>query len=168
MGTGKQYDEEFKKQAIKLAKEIGTKAAADELCIPKGTLGTWVQKARIGEIDTGAGSRTPGESLTIAQQLQAANKRIKELEKKNRELEELNEFLEEASADGRISFYCKALEVTRQAFYDHLSHKNAPWKYQALADEMMKIHEEDQYNDCYGREHMYLALQQRKAAGMLL
>ena len=57
-----------------------------------------MQKARIGEIDTGAGSRTPGESLTIAQQLQAANKRIKELEKKNRELEELNEFLEETSA----------------------------------------------------------------------
>ena len=25
MGTGKQYDEEFKKQAIKLAKEVGTK-----------------------------------------------------------------------------------------------------------------------------------------------
>jgi len=24
MGTGKQYDEDFKKQAIKLAKEIGT------------------------------------------------------------------------------------------------------------------------------------------------
>ena len=57
------------------------------------------------------------------------------------------------------------MEVTRQAFYDHLSHKNAPWKYQVLADEMMKIHEEDQYNDCYGRERMYLALQQRKAAG---
>ena len=54
MGTGKQYDEEFKKQTIKLTKEIGTKAAAYELCIPKGTLGTWVQKARIGEIDTGA------------------------------------------------------------------------------------------------------------------
>ena len=28
METGKQYDEEFKKQAIKLAKEVGTKAAA--------------------------------------------------------------------------------------------------------------------------------------------
>jgi len=27
MGTGKQYDEECKKQAIKLAKVIGTKAA---------------------------------------------------------------------------------------------------------------------------------------------
>ena len=57
------------------------------------------------------------------------------------------------------------MEVTRQEFYDHLSHKNAPWKYQALADEMMKIHEKDQYNDCYGRERMYLALQQRKDAG---
>ena len=40
MGTGKQYDEEFKKQAIMLAKEIGNAAAAKELGIPKGTLGT--------------------------------------------------------------------------------------------------------------------------------
>ena len=84
MRTGKQYDEEFKKQAIKLAKEVGNTAAANELGVPKGTLGTWMRKARSGEI--------------LAQQLQAANKRIKELEKKNRELEELNEFLEEASA----------------------------------------------------------------------
>ena len=98
MGTVKQYDEEFKKQAIKLAKEIGNKAAAEEHGIPKGTIGTWLKKARNGEIDTGTGTRKPEESLNIAQQLQAANKRIKELEKKNRELEELNEFLEEASA----------------------------------------------------------------------
>ena len=98
MGTGRQYDEEFKKQAIKLGKEVGIKAAAEELCIPKGTLGTWLKKARAGEIDTGLGTRTPEESLNLAEQLQAANKRIKELEKANRELEELNEFLEEASA----------------------------------------------------------------------
>ncbi len=98
MGTGKQYDEEYKKQAVKLAKEIGNKAAAEELGIPKGTLGTWLRRERSGEIDTGTGTRSPDESLNLAQQLQAANKRIKELEKKNRELEELNEFLEEASA----------------------------------------------------------------------
>lgn len=98
MGTGRQYDEEFKKQAVKLAKEIGSKAAAEELGIPKGTLGTWVNKARTGEIDSGTGTRSPEESLNIAQQLQAANKKIKEQEKKIRELEELNEFLEEASA----------------------------------------------------------------------
>ena len=98
MGTGRQYNEEFKKQAILLAKEIGNAAAATELGIPKGTLGTWVNKAKAGEIDTGSGTRTPEESLNLAGQLQAANKRIKELEKKNRELEKLNEFLEEASA----------------------------------------------------------------------
>ena len=98
MGTGRQYDEEFKKQAILLAKEIGNAAAATELGIPKGTLGTWVHKAKAGEIDTGSGTRTPEESMNLAGQLQAANKRIKELEKKNRELEKLNDFLEEASA----------------------------------------------------------------------
>lgn len=98
MGTGKQYDEEIKKQAVKLAMEVGNKSAAEELGIPKGTLGTWLRKARAGEIDTGSGTRTADESLNLAQQLQAANKRIKELEKANRELEELNEFLEEASA----------------------------------------------------------------------
>ena len=98
MGTGRQYNEEFKKQAILLAKEVGNAAAAKELGIPKGTLGTWVNKAKVGEIDTGSGTRTPEESMNLAQQLQAANKRIKELEKKNRELERLNEFLEEASA----------------------------------------------------------------------
>ena len=31
MGTGKQYSEEYKKEAVKLAKEIGNKAAAEEL-----------------------------------------------------------------------------------------------------------------------------------------
>ena len=98
MRTIRQYDEEFKKQAIKLAKEIGVKATAEELEIPKGTLGTWMKKAREGQIDTGVGSRSTEEALNIAQQLQEANRRIRELEKKNRKLEELNEFLEEASA----------------------------------------------------------------------
>ena len=71
MGTGKQYDEEFKKQAIMLAKEIGSAAALIELGIPKGTLGTWVHKAKAGEIDTGSGTRTPEESLNLTGQLQA-------------------------------------------------------------------------------------------------
>lgn len=98
MGTGRQYDEEYKKQAIKLSKEVGNTKAAKELGIPKGTLGTWIRKAKEGEIDTGLGTREPEETLNLAQQLQAANKRIKEQEKRIRELEGLNEFLEEASA----------------------------------------------------------------------
>ena len=56
MGTGRQYDEEFKRQAVKLPKEVGNKAAAEEPEIPKGTLGTWLNRARAGEINTGAGT----------------------------------------------------------------------------------------------------------------
>ena len=89
MGTGRQYDEKFKVQAVKLANETGTKQAAEELGIPKGTLGGWVKKAKDGEIDTGSGSRSPEEALNLVQQLQEAKKRIKELEKSNKELKEL-------------------------------------------------------------------------------
>ncbi|MCI5794527.1 MAG: IS3 family transposase, partial [Ruminococcus sp.] len=39
---------------------------------------------------------------------------------------------------GKIRFYCKALEVSRQAFYDYLKRKKKPWKYQPLADAMLK------------------------------
>ena len=98
MGTGRQYDEKFKLEAIKLAKEIGTKKAAEELGIPKNTLGGWISKARKGEIDTGKGNRNPEEALNLAQQLQEERKKVKALEKRIKELEELNEFLEEASA----------------------------------------------------------------------
>jgi len=98
MSTERKYDDEFKRQAVKLAKEVGTKAAVAERCIPKSTLLAWVRNANNELIDTGSGTRTSEESLNLAQQLQAANKHIKEIEKKNRELEELNEFLEEASA----------------------------------------------------------------------
>ena len=57
------------------------------------------------------------------------------------------------------------MEVTRTAFYDYIDRKNQPWKYQPLADEMIKIHNEDKCNDCYGRERMYMALTQKKESG---
>lgn len=98
MGTGRQYDEKFKVEAVKLAKEIGTKQAAEELGIPKGTLGGWLKKAREGKIDTGSGSRKPEESRSLVQQLQEARRQLKEQEKEIKRLKELNEFLEEASA----------------------------------------------------------------------
>ncbi len=72
---------------------------------------------------------------------------------------------EDGSIKGKISFCCKALEVSREKFYDYLNRKAGPWKYEALASEMMKIHVEDEYNDCYGRERMYMALIQKKEAG---
>ena len=40
---------------------------------------------------------------------------------------------------GKISFYCKALHVSRQAFNKYLKAKAIPWKYQPLADAMVAI-----------------------------
>lgn len=52
---------------------------------------------------------------------------------------------------GKIAFYCRMLQVSRQGFYDYLEARDRPWKYQALADAMMEINAEDECNDTYGR-----------------
>ena len=57
---------------------------------------------------------------------------------------------------GKISFYCNTLQVSRQAFYDYLERKGKPWKYQPLADAMLKIHDEDEENADYGRVRMMM------------
>ena len=59
---------------------------------------------------------------------------------------------------GKISFYCRVLEVTRQGFYEYLRNRDKPWKYEALAAEMIEITKEDECNDTYGRERMHQAL----------
>lgn len=66
---------------------------------------------------------------------------------------------------GKISFYCKALRVSRQAFDKYLKIKDAPWKYQALADATIDICSEDECNDTYGRIRMYQALQPKQPEG---
>ena len=63
---------------------------------------------------------------------------------------------------GKTSFYCKALEVSRQGFYEYLKKKNKPWKYEELAAMMIEIREEDEYNDTYGRVRMREALLLKK------
>ena len=68
---------------------------------------------------------------------------------------------------GKISFYCSTLEVSRQAFYGYLERKDTPWKYQPLADAMLKIHDEDEENADYGRVRMYQALRYQKEIGKL-
>lgn len=94
----RKYDEEYKVQAVKLAKELGVNAAARELGMPKGTLHTWVTAAKRGELDTGEGSHTPEEALNLAGELKALRRQVKEQEKEIKRLKEENEFLAEASA----------------------------------------------------------------------
>lgn len=65
---------------------------------------------------------------------------------------------EDGRNKGKIAFYCRVLDVSRQGFYHHLEAAKRPWKYQALAEAMMEIHAEDPYNDTYGRIRMHQAL----------
>jgi len=97
-GNQKKYDREYKLQAVKLSKEIGGSKAAAELGIPVDTLYGWQRAVREGRLDAGAGMRTPQESMTLAEEVTALRKRVREQEKEIRRLKEENEFLEEASA----------------------------------------------------------------------
>lgn len=67
---------------------------------------------------------------------------------------------------GKIAFCCKVLEVTRQGFYEYLKNRDKPWKYEALAAEMMEIVSEDACNDTYGRVRMQQALLLKKPEGV--
>ncbi len=47
MAENRQYDHEYKVQAVKLAKEIGQAKAAKELGVPKNTMYGWVRANRL-------------------------------------------------------------------------------------------------------------------------
>ena len=65
---------------------------------------------------------------------------------------------EDGIVKGKISFYCEALKVSRQAFYNYLANKNKPWKYEHLAQLIKNILTEDECNDTYGRGRMHAVL----------
>jgi transposase len=83
------YDQDYRIDAVKLAKEIGNTKAAKELNMPIGTLDTWVSKAKNGTL---AGNGTPPKSaISLAEE----NKRLAQ---ENRELKRANEILSKAAA----------------------------------------------------------------------
>jgi transposase len=96
MGT-KEYTIEFKKEAIKLAKEVGAKQAMMELNLPRGTIYGWLSKEKTGEIDLGVGSRTPSNALSLAEEIKVLREKNKEYEKEIARINKINTFLEEAS-----------------------------------------------------------------------
>ena len=94
----RQYTKSYKTEALKLVKEIGNTKASIELGVPKSTLSQWVRRAKMGDLDTGAGTQTPGSAMTQAMEIQQLKADIKALEKDNARLKKENDFLEEASA----------------------------------------------------------------------
>ena len=55
MSENKQYENEYKVQAVKLAKKIGAVKAANELQIPVNTLCGGIQKVKTAELYIGCG-----------------------------------------------------------------------------------------------------------------
>ena len=56
MDKSRTYGAEYKKEAVKLAKEVGAKKASESLKIPYGTLYDWIKKERKGALETGEAS----------------------------------------------------------------------------------------------------------------
>lgn len=73
---------------------------------------------------------------------------------------------EDGSVKGKLAFYCRILDVSRQGFYQYLANRNKPWKYQTLVDAMLKIRAEDVCNDTYGRVRMLQALTLKQPEGV--
>lgn len=92
------YTSEYKVEAVKLVHEIGNGRAAMELGVSKSTLSQWASMAKVGGIDTGAGTQSPERGMTQAAEIQQLRAENKAQAKKIRELEKTNAFLEEASA----------------------------------------------------------------------
>ena len=92
MGTARQYDKNYKEQAVKLASENGCKAASEELGIPYDTLYGWIKATCRGEL------HLEGRDRSIEEENQRLRQANKELAKENKRLQEENEFLAEATA----------------------------------------------------------------------
>jgi transposase len=89
---GRNYTSEFKEEAKKLGKEIGSGEAAKKLEIPEGTLDCWLYKERKAEKrESGTGKKEEGIRVRELEE------RIGELERENARMKKENEFLEEAS-----------------------------------------------------------------------
>ena len=82
MAENRQYDHEYKVQAVKLAKEIGQAKAAKELGVPKNTMYGWVRANRLGSLDLGAGSQTPQSAMTLNQDFFSSASWIRNRKKK--------------------------------------------------------------------------------------
>lgn len=94
----KRYDQDYKVQVVKLAKEIGINKATKEIGISLSTVSGWVKASKEGVLDLCVGSHTPDSALSLTEELMPLKRQVKEKSKEIKRLKEENEFLEEASA----------------------------------------------------------------------
>ena len=83
----RKFTDEFKKDAVRLANEIGPQAAADKLDVKIKNIYTWRKAERIESGSLPIKGMLPGETMEQA---------IKRLEKEANELRQANEVLRKA------------------------------------------------------------------------
>lgn len=81
-GNQRSYDPEYKAQAVKLARELGScKKAANDSGISPNTLHGWIYAVRDGRLDIVPGAHTPANALALNEGLIMLRKKVKEQEK---------------------------------------------------------------------------------------
>ena len=86
----RRYDAQTKIEAVLLSKEVGVYKASQELGIPEGTIRSWVEKERAGELP---GSPGGGKgALSLSEENKQLKQKVKELERTNRILREASAF----------------------------------------------------------------------------
>ena len=84
---GKRYSEAYRKEALKLSKEVGRGAAAKKLGISVNSIDTWKK----------AEAKTSKPTRTETEQIRELQEKLKEMEKEMSRIKKENEFLEEAT-----------------------------------------------------------------------
>lgn len=92
----RQYEIEFKTNAVRLAEELGVNKAAKELGIPENTLYGWRLKHREGILSLDVPHK-PETALKLTDELQKLRAENKELKQKAARLELEREILDKAA-----------------------------------------------------------------------
>jgi transposase len=92
------YTAQYRVDAVKLAKEIGTSVAARELKIPSDTLYTWISRAKNGDLPLSTMPPEPKNSRKLAERIKELEQQVKMLRSENAQILRENQILEEAAA----------------------------------------------------------------------
>ena len=84
---GKRYSEAYRKEALKLSKEVGRRAAAKRLGVSVNSIDTWKK----------AEGKSVKATRTEPEQVRELEEKMKEMEKEMSRIKKENEFLEEAT-----------------------------------------------------------------------
>jgi len=92
------YTAEYRANAVALAKEMGTSAAARQLKISANTLYTWMGRAKNGDLPMSPIAPSAKDSLNLAERVKELERENKMLRSENAQIMRENQILEDAAA----------------------------------------------------------------------